>query len=296
MQAVVDFTQQIQFIGVPSGCGAKDERCALGPDAVLSANIQQQLSALGYDSHWHMLEEASHHDDASKNISNVCQKLAFQTQVAVENNQPFVVVGGDHSCAIGSWSGVAAAHQPFGLIWIDAHLDSHTHETTPSQAIHGMPVASLLGYGQKSLTHLPGPFPKLNPEHIILIGVRSFEDQEWTLLQSQGVRVVFMDELEKRGFADVLKDAMRIVTHGTKGFGISIDLDAIDPLDAPGVGSPEAGGIRANCLLSGLQGISHVPGFLGLEIAELNPIVDKNNKTVELTCELIKAVFKGVSS
>ena len=296
MHAEVKNAPHVKFFGVPCGCGARDKRCAYGPESIATSDIQRRLQNLGYLSHWQMLEnEDSEGIDASQTISTICATLAAEIKKPVLEQDPFVVVGGDHSCTIGSWSGVASARSPLGLIWVDAHLDSHTPDTSPSQAIHGMPLASLLGFGDESLTKLPGPFPKIKPEHVHIIGARSYEPEEIQLLAKLDVRVSFIEEVHHRGIKSIFDEALERVTRNTQGFGISIDLDAIDPIDAPGVGSPETGGLAAEELITALSGIASKEKFLGLEIAELNPVIDINKKTSDLTCRLIESIFKGAS-
>jgi arginase len=209
-----------------------------------------------------------------------------------------VVVGGDHSCAIGTWKGVASALRargPLGLIWIDAHMDAHTPQTTPSGALHGMPLASLLGYGDKRLTSL-GRGVQLLPKHVCLIGVRSFESGEAALLRRLGVRVFFMPEVVRRGLTAVMREALDIATTGTAGFGVTLDLDALDPRDAPGVGSPVKGGIRAAELSTALASIQGHPALAGVEIVEYNPQRDRNGVTANVAAGLLEAVLAAKPS
>ncbi len=295
MQDSIKNIKHIQFIGAPFGYGAKDSGCAHGPEAIYHSDIQNRLQKAEFSSDWHMLTQQNATSlETTEVISHICKKLSYETAQSVFSGQHFIVVGGDHSCAIGSWSGVATKCSPFGLIWIDAHLDSHTPGTSQSHAIHGMPLASLLGFGDPLLTHLPGPFPKLQPQHVYLIGARSFESEEKELLKKLNVSIGFMKDVKQLGLKKVMQDAIDKVTSQTRGFGISIDLDAIDPDDAPGLGSPVPDGLSGKELVTALSGLAKQPGFLGMEIAELNPSLDKNNKTTKLVCTLIETVFKGV--
>jgi arginase len=151
-----------------------------------------------------------------------------------------VVIGGDHCNAIGTWNAVACSlNEPLGLIWIDAHMDAHTKETSPSGAWHGMPLACLMGYGVKELAQLKRERPILNPKHLCLIGVRSFEEGEAALLKRLNVKIYYIDEVKRRGLHEVLKEAIDHVNQGTKGYGVSLDVDVIDPSEAPGTGSLE---------------------------------------------------------
>ncbi len=178
-----------------------------------------------------------------------------------------------------------------GLIWIDAHMDSHTPSTSSSQNIHGMPVAHLLGEGVQRLCQLLDDHPKIKPENIYIIGIRSYEPGEAAFLKRLGVTVVYMDEIKQRGLDIILQEACQHVSLTTCGMGISIDLDAVDPNDAPGVGCPEPDGIQGAALISALQSMQIKRPLLGLEITEYNPVRDQNGKTAKLLVDLIKAVF-----
>jgi arginase len=214
---------------------------------------------------------------------------------ATSGNLP-LVVGGDHSCAIGTWSGAALALKQrgqLGLVWIDAHMDSHTPETTLSGAIHGMPLAALLGCGAQELVSLAGFSPKLLPCHLCLVGVRSYEPAEAELLQRLGVRVFFMAEVKQRGIRAVMAEALAIARNGTAGFGISIDLDAFSPRESPGVGTPVRDGLGHLELDRVLRGIGMLPDLVALELAEFNPLRDHGNRTLELIGDLLSAISQG---
>ena len=194
---------------------------------------------------------------------------------------------------IGTWSGVAAAVRargPLGLIWIDAHMDAHTPATSPSGALHGMPLACLLGHGEASLVALMKGHA-LDPGHVCLVGVRSFEPDEAELLSRLGVRVFSMDEIDQRGLGEVMADAHAIATHGTAGFGITIDLDVIDPAEAPGVGTPVPWGLESAALAHALAAVSGDPRLVAAEIAEYNPRADSEAHTTGVAAQLATAVL-----
>jgi len=204
------------------------------------------------------------------------------------------VIGGDHSCAIGTWTGVAHAYHEqgdIGLIWIDAHMDSHTPQTTETQNLHGMPLSHLFGTGFDSLLTVLDPAPKLKPENVCLIGIRSYQSAEYQFLEKLGVKIIFMEEVLQRGMPAVFAAALAHVSRATIGVGISIDLDALDPCDAPGVGYREANGITADDLLTALAKFPLATPFLGLEITEYNPLRDEKQKTAKLLIEIIRAVY-----
>jgi arginase len=283
----------LSLIGLASCWGAQDRRCDLGPVRLQQLQIEQALTAVGIEAHWQAMIYAAE-DDSSvwQRVADACQRLADITAELKQKEQAFCVYGGDHSSAIGTWSGVRHAMQePLGLIWIDAHMDSHTAQTSHSGAMHGMPLACLLGHGDEQLIHLHGAAPTLKPEHVCVIGARSYEDEEQQLLAQLGVRVFDIEECNNKGLDNIFQQALSIVATDTAGYGISLDLDAIDPTQAPGVGSPSAGGLDANELMSALRKYSNRHPLLGLEIAELNPSRDINDITAKLALEITKSCY-----
>lgn len=290
-----------EFIGYACGAGAKEHACFKGPTALRHYGIVKFLQDQGINAHWqdiyHLEKEKEQSHSDLKVIRNYCRHLAKQTQHAIEEDHIPVTIGGDHSMAIGTWSGVAKgldAEGDLGLIWFDAHMDAHTEETTPSGAIHGMPLACLLGYGKKSLTKLCGCTPVLNPEHVCLIGVRSFENGEAKLLETLGVRIFFIEEVQARGPVAVIKDALAIAKRARAGFGVSLDLDALDPSVVPGTGSKEKNGIYLEEMLEMLELISREKSLRAFELAEFHPALDDEHKTAKLICVLLKtALSKG---
>lgn len=229
-------------------------------------------------------------------VQRLSQELSLLTTTAVLERKFFVVLGGDHTSAIGTWSGVSHAKHaegPIGLIWIDAHLDSHTPETSETENLHGMPLACLLGKGDSLLTSILRPDPKLKPENICIIGARSFEAGELNLLNQLKVRIFFMDEVNKRGVVDVMREAIHIVTQHTSAYGISLDIDSIDPHDAPGTGVPEPDGITGKQLIQALKLMANDPNFIGAEIVEFDPSRDKDHMTEKLIPDLIRAFILG---
>jgi arginase len=244
----------VSIIGVACGAGAPDPRCADGPAALRKYGLVGRLRHVGMDATWSGTIPAPAGEETLAVVSAVAEALATRTEALVARGRLPVVLGGDHSCAIGTWKGIARAlggQRALGLVWIDAHMDAHTAQTSMSGKVHGMPLACLLGEGDPRLTGIAGG-ARLDPSRICLVGVRSFESGEAALLQRLGVRVFFMHDVERRGLQDVMKEAMAIAASGGRSYGISLDLDAVDPTDAPGVGSPAPGGIRAAELLRAL--------------------------------------------
>ena len=282
----------VEIIGVASGIGARDPGCAAGPDSMEQSDLVPGLREQACDIAWRTTLRPGAGLPPLASIQALCTILAHEVRTTLSNGRLPLVIGGDHSCAAGTWSGAALALReqgPLGLIWIDAHMDSHTPATTPSGAIHGMPLAALLGHGAPELVNIAGFSPKILPSHLCLIGVRSFESGEATLLKRLGVRVFFMAEVKQRGIAAVMADALAIALRGTAGFGISIDLDAFSPEESPGVGTPVRHGLHHLGLDKVLRGILHHPRLIALELAEYNPQRDLNQRSLRLTADLLGA-------
>jgi ornithine--oxo-acid transaminase len=291
--AHVPVDRSLQVLAVCSGGGAGDPRCREGPLRLRRMGFLRALERMGLRLSWTEIPEpVLAQGAAGENVIAVNRVLARCSASAVARGQRFLVLGGDHSCAIGTWSGVAAAldeRTPLGLLWIDAHMDSHRPHTSPTGNLHGMPLACLLGYGDTPC----GGAGVLRPERVCLIGVRSFEPEEARLLEALRVRVYLMEELHRRGLAAVMGEALGRVAGSQGRFGLTLDLDAVDPRDAPGVGSPVPGGIQGAELLRVLAGIGTRDGFLGLEIAEYNPSLDRGLRTAGLVTNLARAVFEA---
>jgi ornithine--oxo-acid transaminase len=289
----------VRLIGAGWGIGARDGHCDMGPTALRAGRLVRSLRESGVEVDWGTIVSSSTEEptDPAATVSKLCARLAGEVDGAMGDGRLPVVLGGDHTCAIGTWGAVRRrlrSSGPLGLIWIDAHLDSHLPHTTPSQALHGMPMACLLGHGDPRLTQLFGPKPTLDPAHVCLIGARSFEPDEAALLMQLGVRVFSMQELRRRGLAAVFAEALGIVQTGTAGFGVSVDLDALDPEDAPGVGTPVAQGIRARALTAAFAALRGNPLLQAIEIAELNPVLDEGGYTAGHVVSLLDAALAPV--
>lgn len=288
-------THTLHFIGYASGIAARDQSSCMGP---LILQDSEQLRQLKHPWQW---VDTLYPTDNKKGmealipVAELCTRLARHSYQLAQDKQLLITLGGDHSCAIGTWSGVAAAASgPIGLLWIDAHMDSHTPETSPSLNIHGMPLAALLGYGPPRLTQILTPKNKLLPQHVCLLGVRSFEAGEQALLQKLGVRIYFMPEIENRGLSAVMAEALHIIHQGTVGYGISIDIDGIDPIDAPGVDTKVPGGIRGKPLLASLALLKNNPHLYAIEFAEFSPKFDVDGLTENLIFDLITAILTAI--
>ncbi|PKO35813.1 MAG: arginase [Betaproteobacteria bacterium HGW-Betaproteobacteria-7] len=290
-------TDKIRIIGAASGLGAQDQGCEDGPLAFHRSQAWHELEHHPQIDWGRMLFAA---DSPGRSeigrIAGLCRRLADEVALAQAAGEFPLVIGGDHSIAIGTWSGVArVAGAPVGLLWIDAHLDSHTPETTYSGAVHGMPLACLLGRGDKRLLGIGRPGAQVSTAHTVVLGPRSYEAEEMDFLRTMGVRIIESSEIAERGFAVCLHEALAIVTAAPAGFGLTLDLDAIDPGCAPGVGSPEPDGLWDGDVLAAVAQLATLPGLRAVEIAEYNPDRDWQGRTARLIAELIAEMLSGLN-
>jgi arginase len=226
-----------------------------------------------------------------REISNACEQLATEVEGILQAGQLPLILGGDHSIAIGSFAGAASYYkkqnETLGLIWFDAHADMNTPDSTPSGNIHGMPLAALLGYGTPELTNVAGFAPKLDPKLCAHVGARDIDPGERELIKKLGMRFFTMREIDERGMKDVMDEAIKIASGGTAGYGVTFDVDVLDPGDAPGSGTLVRGGLTYREAHLGMEKIAEAGGMRSLEIVEINTALDVNNKTAELGVELI---------
>lgn len=290
----------VAILGVPLGYGASMAGVDIGPAALRVARLQQRIERLGYavrDLGEMRLERMQSVPAAGeklkyiREISNACEQLADEVEVILEAGELPLVLGGDHSIAIGSFAGAASyfkqQKETLGLIWFDAHADMNTPETTPSGNIHGMPLAALLGYGAPELINVGGFAPKLDPSLCVHIGARDIDPGERELIHKLGMRFFTMREIDERGMSAVMDEAITIASRATAGYGVTFDVDALDPGDAPGSGTLVRGGLTYREAHLGMEKIAEAGGMRYLEIVEINTALDVNNKTAELGVELI---------
>ncbi|MFA7292457.1 MAG: ornithine--oxo-acid transaminase [Rhodocyclaceae bacterium] len=281
----------LRFIGVASALGAPGSGSQAGPQALRSMGIEAAVRRAGLEAGWGATIEAPAGRAFASPLAALAallEELAHEVSISVATGNVPIVLGGDHAMAAGTWRGVGRAlGRAPGLIWIDAHLDAHTPETSLSHNPHGMPLAALLGVGAPEMCAIDGP--ALDPARIAVVGVRSHEADEARLLAAFGVRVFGMAEIHRRGLAAVFADAMRIAGANGEAFGISLDLDAIDPLQAPGVNTPVANGLSSAALASALAGLIRTQRCLAFEITELLPERDPLGLTARLAVELLAA-------
>ena len=275
----------MRVIPVPSALGGLYAEVARGPEALFSAGFLDDCPDA--------IREAPVPPPAGPRLPALgllCRSLARRVAQTLISGALPLVVGGDHAIAAGTWRGVGSAlgHPP-GLVWLDAHLDAHTPESTPSGNPHGMPLAALLGQGGPELAEVPGP--ALDPRHVCIVGARSFEASELALLRRLGVRIFGMAEIRRRGLGEVFAEALAIAAEGGREFGLSIDLDVIDPAEAPGVETPARGGLAAGELLPLLAGLGRLPACRAIELAEYHPGHDHDGRTAAIALALVGALF-----
>lgn len=288
----------IQTLAVASSIGGASDSCAQGPqvlqESIYASNLSNADRELSLNWHEPLIVSSK-----EKNALNILKKQSFYiaqfVQQQIEDEYPFLVLSGDHCSAVGTWSGVLNSlpvESSFALIWIDAHMDAHILSTSPSGNLHGMPVSVLLGEAEYELQQCCPARHSLQGKDLYMFGVRSYEADELVLLGKNAVNVFDTDRIEQEGGEkNVLKELIQTVSRCYDKFAISLDLDAIDPNDAPGVDIQEPAGLSAINLLSALDEVDFSDNFLGLEISEFNPESDIENKTEQLVFEIVKSIY-----
>lgn len=290
----------VGVIGVPLAYGASMAGVELGPAALRVARLIRRITQLGYKvrdlGDLEVAEEQSAPDAGDKlkhlpQISAACEELAETVAEVLTANELPLILGGDHSIAIGSISGFSSycrkhEQQP-GLIWFDAHADMNTPESSPSGNIHGMPLAVLLGSGASQLTNIGGFAPKLDPQYCVHIGARDIDSGERELVRALGLRFMTMREIDERGMRACMDEAIEIASRASGGYAVTFDVDVLDPGDAPGSGTLVRGGLTYREAHLGMEKIAEAGGMRSLEVVEINTALDVNNKTAELGVELI---------
>jgi arginase len=289
----------IAIIGAPMDLGAGRRGVDMGPSALRLAGLNEKLTSLGYEvedlgnvlvDQPESLPVGNPGARYLPQIAQTCKRLAEMVEQAADNGHVPVVLGGDHSIAIGTVSGMSRhfrkAGKKLGLIWIDAHADMNTPATSPSGNVHGMPLACCIGLGPRELTHIGGSAPQIEPDSVALVGLRSVDDVEGHSVRELGMHAFTMRDIDERGLRAVITEAIQIVTAGTAGFHLSFDMDAVDPREAPGVGTPVRGGITYREAHLAMELIGDSGLMTSLEIVEVNPVLDEANRTALLAVEL----------
>jgi arginase len=292
--------QKIRIIGVPMDLGASRRGVDMGPSALRVAGLQARIKQLGHQVEdignisVKQPEEMSYGEKRAKylaEIADACKDLATIVEKTLDESMMPVVLGGDHSIAAGSLSGVAGyfrkKEKKIGLIWLDAHGDINTPESSPSGNVHGMPLAAAMGYGATELVELQGFKPKVEPQNISLVGIRDLDSQEKKLAKKSGVHVFTMRDIDERGMREVMSDALKYAMDDTDGISVSLDMDFVDPSDAPGVGTPVRGGVTYREAHLAMEMIADPEAMVSLEVVEINPVIDEHNRTALLGVELV---------
>jgi arginase len=297
--------RKIRVIGVPLDLGQSRRGVDMGPSAVRVAGLEAKLEALGLvvedggNVPVAIAETKKHGDPRAKYLKEIaatCSKEAELVLKTLEQGMIPLVLGGDHSIAAGTVSGVAEFYrrqeQRIGLIWIDAHSDINTPATSPSGNVHGMPLAAILGLWQDELSCIHDFTPKVLPENTVIIGVRDIDQAEKDNIRNAGVTEVYtMRDIDERGMRTVMEEALRTAGRGTSGYHVSLDMDWIDPEDAPGVGTPVRGGATYREAHLAMEIIADHGRMLSFEIVEVNPVIDEHNRTAMLAVELAMSAF-----
>ena len=289
----------IAILGAPMDLGAGRRGVDMGPSALRLAGLNDKLASLGYEVEdlGNVMVDQPETSPAGPvearylpQIAHTCERLAEKVEKAAADERVPLVLGGDHSVAIGTVSGMSRhfrkAQLKTGLIWIDAHADMNTPATSPSGNVHGMPLACVIGLGPRELTHIGGYSPAVEPGSVALIGLRSVDDVERFNVRGAGVHPFTMRDIDERGMMAIIKEAVEIVSAGTAGFHLSLDMDAIDPREAPGVGTPVRGGITYREAHLAMELICDSGRMKSMEIVEVNPVLDEANRTALLAVEL----------
>lgn len=292
--------KKISIIGVPTDLGQGRRGVDMGPSAIRYANAIPRLEKLGHevkdlgDIIIPPIGERLPNDFNLKCLEEVIaanQELAAKIDAIMGEGRFPLVLGGDHSIAIGSIAGLTKHKKNMGVIWYDAHGDLNTGETSPSGNIHGMSLGVSLGVGHDKLTNIMGFSPKIKPENVIIIGARDLDEGERKLIKEIGIKVFTMHEIDRLGMAYVMEEAIKHVSNGTDGVHLSLDLDALDPHDAPGVGTPVLGGISYRESHLAMEILAEADILTSAEFVEVNPILDHENKTANVAVALMGSLF-----
>jgi arginase len=292
--------EKIRIIGVPMDLGASRRGVDMGPSALRVAGLQSRLKQLG-----RQVEdignipvkqpEEQHYGEKNakylEEIAETCKGLTEIVRKSLDEDLFPLVLGGDHSIAVGTTAGVAAhfhkQSKRLGLIWLDAHGDMNTPETSPSGNVHGMPLASIMGFGPPELTGLSPIKPMVEPRNVVLVGVREIDSKERRFAKESGVHVFTMRDIDERGMREVMSEALRFAGDDTAGIAVSLDMDFVDPSDAPGVGTPVRGGVTYREAHLALEMIADSRAMVSFELVEINPVIDLHNTTATLGAELV---------
>jgi arginase len=292
--------QKVRIIGVPMDLGQSRRGVDMGPSALRGAGLQTSIKKLGLQVEdignlsVKQPEEMPVGEKRAKylqEIAETCDDVAAAAEKALSEGFLPLVLGGDHSIAAGVAAGVAnhfrKEKKQIGYLWLDAHGDMNTPETSPSGNVHGMPLAAIMGYGAPELVDLLGFKPKAEPGNIVIVGARDLDAQERKIVKKSGIHVFTMRDIDERGMREVMSDALKYAMDDTAGIAVSLDMDFVDPSDAPGVGTPVRGGVTYREAHLAMEMIADTESMVSLEVVEINPILDEHNRTALLGVELV---------
>ena len=298
--AGVGLPKRVRVIGVPLDLGASRRGVDMGPSALRIADLAGTVERLG-----HSISDEGNiavpqretlgEGGELRAITAVCRSLAMLTATAIRAGEFPVVLGGDHSLAAGSVAGAATAlaerGERLGVIWLDAHGDLHTPITSASGNVHGMPAAHLLGEADNAMASLAEPSPALRYEHLVYIGLRDLDPPERELIHRRGIAAFTMREIDERGLTAVMRDAIAIASAGTGGIYLSCDADWVDPIEAPGVGTPVPGGATFREAHLAMEMLADSGLLVGMDLVEINPVLDRMNRSARLAVQLIASAL-----
>ncbi len=286
----------IRVIGAPMDLGADRRGVDIGPSAIRYAGLNDLLTKLGHivhDSGNIVIPQPESQPSGNPKLKyldpivKASEELMYLVGEALRDGEFPLVLGGDHSIALGSISAVAKVHKRVGVLWIDAHADFNTTDTTPSGNIHGMPLAALAGLGHDSLTRLGGWSPKIEMPSVVIAGARALDSGEKALLRDHQIHVYTMSDIDERGMSAIMREALAIAGRNNDGIHVSLDMDSLDPTEAPGVGTPVRGGLTYREAHLAMELIAGSGQLVAMDVVEVNPILDRENATAILAVELI---------
>ena len=289
---------QIRVIGAPMDLGADRRGVDIGPSAIRYAGLSEQLRQMGYtvlDVGNVVIPQPESQPVGNSRVKylepivQVAGELSALVTAALEAGEFPLILGGDHSIALGSISGVARVHKDVSVIWVDAHGDFNTEETTPSGNIHGMVLAALAGLGQSQLVNFGGWAPKIDASKLVIVGARALDPGEQALLRKHHIHVFTMSEIDEQGMHRVMQQALEITNDSP--IHLSLDLDALDPQEAPGVGTPVRGGLSYREAHLVMEHICDSRRLVSMDVVEVNPLLDHKNETALLAVELIRSAL-----
>lgn len=292
--------KHISILGASMDLGQQRRGVDMGPSAIRYAGVVERLQGLG-----HRVKDlgdlapplSAGDASESESLRNLSQVVEVNTRLAKEIDDIItsgsfpLTLGGDHSIAIGSVAGVSAHYKNPGVIWYDAHADLNTSSTSPSGNIHGMPLAAALGLGEEQLSHIGGSEAKLRPENIVIFGARALDGGEKQLIKQLGIKVYTMHEIDRHGMSAMMAEAIAYLKEKTDGVHLSLDLDALDPQHAPGVGTPVVGGLSYRESHLAMEMLAEAEIITSADFVEVNPILDEKNRTAKAAVDLIGSLF-----